>query len=640
MNIQVQCCGIVILLLIWYFSLRQKPLGLESEKLFLMTMGVTFFCVVMDITSIVAICNQEAISGFLLALICKTYIVSLIWVGYFGLLYASTDFIGTREERKKKNRAYTVIVLTGTVLIYALPIHYYLEGNVVYTYGPSCSATYLFALLFVLATLYKVVIKGREMNPKRRRAIMIWMIIWIIAAVTQFLNASLLLVGFASVLGMVILFFELENPEANLDRETGAYNAHALGEYTKLLYEKRKTFSAMLLALNDTTAAENEKNDRSADMTLRGIVRYADKLKDVKVFKTLERELVFLTDDETRMQEVFRDIKDYVEESRNRDGNDGQPRVSPYYVLLPDSLLFRNVGELFQMLRHFRAGKQDDPEENSIILDEKKIGYYKEREETEAMIRSAIEEDRIEAFYQPIYSTREKKFVSAEALARIRDKDGSIVPLGRFIPVAEKNGQISRIGEIVFEKTCAFIRENQLKEKYGIRYVEINLSVRQCEEPNLAEKYIRIMEKYRLDPACINLEITESTSIRTRNNLLRNMQILIDYGVRFSLDDFGSGASNLNYIIDMPVSIVKFDRDMSQAYFANRKARFVMEASMRMIHDMELEIVSEGVETEEQKDAIVALGIEFIQGYYFSRPLAGEEFLQFVGGKCGRGMRN
>ena len=138
------------------------------------------------------------------------------------------------------------------------------------------------------------------------------------------------------------------------------------------------------------------------------------------------------------------------------------------------------------------------------------------------------------------------------------------------------------------------------------------------------------MEKHNLDPSCINLEITESASIRRRNNLLKNMEVLIDYGVKFSLDDFGNGESNLNYIVDMPVSIVKFDRDMSQAYFANQKAKFVMEASMHMIHDMELEIVSEGVETKEQMEAIAALGIEYIQGYYFSKPLPAEEFLRFV----------
>ena len=625
MNIEVQCCGVAILALIWYFSLRQKTLKLASEKLFLITMRVNSLCLVMDIVSVIAINNRELISGFLLALICKTYIVLLIWVGYFGLIYSRSDFKGTKAEQGRENRVYTVILFIGTLLIYILPIKYYLDGDVVYTYGPSCTATYIFALLFVLVTLYKVGIKGREMNPKRRRAIIMWMCIWIVAAVTQFLNANLLLVGFASVLGMTILFFELENPEANLDRETGAYNAHALGEYTKQLYEKQEQFSAILVALGNNTAAESNGSSQQIDRMLRDIARYADKIKNVKVFKTLERELAFLTDDEGRMWEVLQEVKDYI--------NTSWPEASPFYVVLPDSLLLRNVGELFLMLRHFRIGKRKDFTDNSIILDETQIGQYKERERTEAMLRSALEDDRVEVFFQPIYSTRLRRFVSAEALVRIRDQEGSIIPPGKFIPIAERNGLISQIGERVFDKTCAFIQENQLRKRYGIEYVEVNLSVRQCEDLGLAKTYIHIMEKYQLDPSCINLEITESASIKTRDNLLKNMQALMNYGVKFSLDDFGNGESNLNYIVDMPVSIVKFDRDMTQAFFSGQKAKFVMEASMHMIHDMKLEIVSEGVETREQVEAIETLGIEYIQGYYFSKPLPGEEFLKFVATK-------
>lgn len=181
-------------------------MGLASEKLFLFTMGVNSFCLVMDVLSIIAIVNTEHISGFLLAFVCKTYIVSLIWSGYFGLIYSRSDFRSAAPRQTKGDGAYTAIVLVGTLIIYILPIHYYLEGNVVYTYGPSCTATYIFALLFVLVTLYQVGIRGKEMNPKRRRAIIMWMCIWIAAAVTQFLNANLLLVGFASVLGMIILF--------------------------------------------------------------------------------------------------------------------------------------------------------------------------------------------------------------------------------------------------------------------------------------------------------------------------------------------------------------------------------------------------------------------------------------------------
>ena len=108
------------------------------------------------------------------------------------------------------------------------------------------------------------------------------------------------------------------------------------------------------------------------------------------------------------------------------------------------------------------------------------------------------------------------------------------------------------------------------------------------------------------------------------------MTKLIDYGVKFSLDDFGSGRSNLNYIVDMPVDIVKFDRDMLISYFENVKARYVMNAAIHMVHGMELQIVSEGIETKEQFDTIKDLGVSYIQGYYFSRPLPQDEFLEFI----------
>lgn len=620
MNIEVQCCGLAILALLWIFYFKQRTLGLYSERLFLTTMAFTTVCVILDISSIIAIVNMEHIPEWFLTFVCKTYIVSLVWVGYFGLVYSSTD-VDAGEEQKQLVKVYTAMVLVGTVLIYALPIHYYLSGDVVYTYGPSCMTTYAFALLFVIATLIKVTIQGKGMNPKRRRAVVIWMIIWIIAAVTQFLNAKLLLVGFASVLGMVILFFELENPDANLDRETGAFNAHALGEYMKQLFVRKEKFSAILIVLSESTKA-NEDSEEHLNEVMINVIQFMERKKDVRVFKTVEREIAIVFRDEDYMQEVFLSVKEWIQKKWDT--------VEPYYVLLQDSTLMRNSEEIFSMLRFFRVEGKKATENHIVILDEKRIAKMREREMVEEMILSAIEEDRIEVFYQPIYSTKKKKFVSAEALVRIREKDGKIVPPGVFIPIAESTGLIWQIGEIVFDKTCRFIKENNLREYYGIDYVEVNLSVKQCEGRELADLYIDIMKKYDLDPSNINLEITESASIQARHILLENMQILIDYGVTFSLDDFGNGESNLNYIVDMPVSIVKFDRDMSQAYFANQKAKFVMEAAMHMIHDMELKIVSEGVETKEQMETIVELGIDYIQGYYFSKPLPENLFLQFV----------
>ena len=141
------------------------------------------------------------------------------------------------------------------------------------------------------------------------------------------------------------------------------------------------------------------------------------------------------------------------------------------------------------------------------------------------------------------------------------------------------------------------------------------------------------MERNGLRADFINLEITETASIVAKKTLLKNMRQLLDYGVRFSLDDFGTGQSNLNYIMEMPVDIVKFDKEMTNAYFQNHTAKYVMDATIQMIHGLNLKIVSEGIETEEQYRAMADLGISYIQGFHFSKPLPEQEFLRFLSEK-------
>ena len=244
-------------------------------------------------------------------------------------------------------------------------------------------------------------------------------------------------------------------------------------------------------------------------------------------------------------------------------------------------------------------------------------------------IIEAMKDDRVEVFYQPIYSVKDKAFTSAEALVRIRDKQGELIPPGKFIEVAEKRGLIIQLGEIVFRKVCEFIKEHDLKE-YGLKYIEVNLSMVQCGYENLADDFIQIMQETKVDPTAIILEITESASLREKSILLENMKKLKAIGVRFALDDFGTGQSNLNYIVEMPIDVVKFDSTMINAYFENGTATYVMDAAMNMIQGMDLAIVSEGIEEKEQYAKMKQLGIDYIQGYYFSKPVETEKFIDFI----------
>ena len=350
-------------------------------------------------------------------------------------------------------------------------------------------------------------------------------------------------------------------------------------------------------------------------------VQFISGIQGATVFRCEDDKIAFVFFDAGEMDSGYHKLMERFEKPW---GASMLHRITPhwYYVTNP-----RIVSEEKEYLDLFQYAEQFN--QDFVRIDEDVVKDLYSEQAIERMLVEAMRENRVEVFYQPIYSTVKNQFNSAEALVRIRDHEGNIIMPGHFIEVAERTGLIMRLGEIVFEKVCRFIREEN-PAQYGIEYIEVNLSIIQCGYEYLAASYKKIMREHEIPPKAINLEITETASLNEKRTLLENMRELREYGVTFSLDDFGTGQSNLNYIVDMPVDIVKFDRDMIQSYFENDKAKYVMDAAMHMIHGLDLKIVSEGIETKEQYAAMEELGISYIQGYYFSRPLPQEEFLAFI----------
>lgn len=618
MNIQMQLAGFGVLLFLLCFYIRRKTVGLYTEVFFKWTMVITLINVTLDVLSIIIIANRNQVPNELCFIICKTYLISLIWTGCCGLFYICQDIYRGRARFRSLFGFGTVSVI-GSFVVLFLPISYVHQKEEIYTYGPSVFATYLFCVFFVFATLLFAFIYRRYMNKNRFSAVVMWILVWMLAALVQFFNNHLLLVGYASCLGMMIVFFKLENPEAYIDKETGAFNSHVFLKYIRQLYEKATSFSVLLISL------EQHQNilDRYRDANLLSIFNFLNNRENVKVFKNVEQEFVMLFEEPEQLENEFGQI-------RSRFKNDWHGFIyDPIFVTIQNSNIADSAEEIYQLLRYYRLHIEHMDDRRRIEIDKSLVEERRQQQKMEDIICEALAEDRVEVFLQPIYSVETQRFVSAEALARIRLPDGSLVPPGQFIAVAETTGLILQLGERIFEKTCQFIQREKIWE-WGLTYVEINLSIKQCESRDLAERYIQIMENYHLNPSLINLEVTESVSIQMRNILLQNMKRLINYGVSFSLDDFGNGESNLNYIVDLPVQIIKFDREMVQSYFEKDKGRFVMEAATRMILDMNLKIVAEGVETDEQLVGMQLLGVQYIQGYLFSKPLPEREFVEFV----------
>lgn len=270
------------------------------------------------------------------------------------------------------------------------------------------------------------------------------------------------------------------------------------------------------------------------------------------------------------------------------------------------------------------------PSNKKLILLEDHINTssFRMRANLDAIISRSIAEHNLQMYYQPIYSIKDKKFRSAEALIRLIDSEYGFISPGIFIPAAEKSGAIHKIGDFVNNDVCRFISSVDFKG-LGLEYIEINLSVAQCIDPGLIEGIRNAMDTHKVKCDQLNLEITETAvdydPVITNNNL----KGLANMGLKFSLDDYGTGYSNIARVATMPIEIVKIDKSMVDE-IRNPMMWIVIENTVKMLKKLDKKILVEGVEDAYAFSRFEELECDYIQGYYFSKPLPETDFIRFI----------
>ena len=244
------------------------------------------------------------------------------------------------------------------------------------------------------------------------------------------------------------------------------------------------------------------------------------------------------------------------------------------------------------------------------------------------IIARAIDNRTFTVFYQPIYCVKDGKFHSAEALVRLSDPQFGWVPPALFITEAEANGTIVEIGEILLDKICAFLGTVDY-EGTGLEYVEVNLSVDQCIRPEMAGDIVECLNKHGVEPGRINLEITETSASFSQEAIEANVKILAAEGVTFSLDDYGTGYSNVTRALSLPFSLVKLDKSFVDNLDQDA-VKIVVDDTVAMMKSIGKNVLVEGVEDEAQAEKLINAGVDYIQGYYYAKPMPEDEFLDFL----------
>lgn len=247
---------------------------------------------------------------------------------------------------------------------------------------------------------------------------------------------------------------------------------------------------------------------------------------------------------------------------------------------------------------------------------------------------AALADGQFVVYFQPQVNYENGQLIGAEALVRWNHPSRGLIPPGKFIPLFEKNGFISKLDEFVWDKSCAYMRRwFDRRGKLLPVSVSVNISRVDIYNKDLCENLLALVDKYGLPPSSLRLEITEGVYMEDSALLSRVVNQLQDAGFTVEMDDFGSGYSSLNMLKDVPVDMLKLDMRFLSSSSDESRSGNILSSVIRMAHWLRLPIITEGVETREQADYLKNLGACYMQGYFFGRPMPAEAFEYILSGK-------
>ena len=492
--------------------------------------------------------------------------------------------------------------------------------------GTSPFVCYVLSLLNVLAFISIIILNSKKINKWFMYVTIIssLLVAFSIAASYLFKINGLLEAGIVSA--VVIFFIACENPAKDIDNVYNCFKTSTISTCLNRFYANDDEGFALFIGARSELL--NDQSEKDLETFRKNVIAELKTVPEAEVFLTSERDIFVVCDNVDLYEDFVKDLHDVLEDEKKKFDVESNIKIAVAYM--NDVHIAKDGEALYKYLAVEKAYALNGYKTiNERFINDKVVDRTDNEEAAKKLIINALNNDLVEVFYQPVYSSKEEKFLDAEALMRIKDQDGNIILPGKFIGVAEKTGLINQLGDRVFEKVCQLLVNPEI-ENLHVEGIDINLSLTQCENVSLADDMIAIADKYNVDKKKINFEITESNFNEVHENLVVNVRKLSEAGFRISLDDFGNGKTDINYLIDLPISSVHIDRHVVWDYFDTNKTKTVVRQLINMCHELNISVVATGIEKITQLNEMASQNVDFIQGYYFFRPMPVDEYIQFL----------
>ncbi len=627
--------AVIMLLVMLFTNLFSKRARNTAGYMYLILVAITMIAALFNVFT-VALENAGTDNVVLYNFVRSIY---LLFHNTATPVYVMYIISLTRTWHKFKKRPYVGFIL---LIPYFVVVGLVISNpftNIIFNYENGeltktvvANSLYFFATFYVLLGFVYLIIFRRTLKPVAITVLCSSIPLAALAVIVKHFFPRSLVEIFCNAVVLMIISMTIQNPEKNVDSVTNLrkYRAYATDIKTDFVNNNHHKLIIVNIANYDSI-----RTLLGYDSTNHLLKTVANKLAVCNRRNKARAELYYLDRGKFRIiinghnkakterlaSDVNETLKQLIEINRIEVTLDAFVCIANLPEDIADYKSLMAFGNDF----HERVEKTGEVYLASELFKQRNFHLMNEMEN---IIENAFKNNSFTVYYQPIYSVEKKRFVSAEALLRLIDEEYGFVPPNLFIPVAEKTGAIHKIGEIVLENVCRFIASDEF-ERLGLDYIEINLSVVQCMQRGLADNILATIEKYGISPDRINLEITETAANYSQNILIENMTKLISAGISFSLDDFGTGYSNMARLASLPLKIVKLDKTFVDN--SNKpKLHIFLKGTIRMLKDMDMEIVVEGIETEQMVETFSNLNCDFIQGYYYSKPIPQNDFVKFI----------
>ncbi|MGI5976144.1 MAG: EAL domain-containing protein [Candidatus Limivicinus sp.] len=622
--------SLVFLLIILYFFLEDRALCLRNNSSFLLLIisGIVDLCIDIPLTVIIGIPSP----GFRTAVLALASLLCFCQVlTYYFFLWHISSYYPNAETSARLLKKLVIIPAAALVLL----IWNIGSGEIFavdeagrYFRGPDFPILFIIDGLMLAVAVITGAVFHRDIGRSKVVVLSYTALINAVGILVQACNFDYHVSNLGVALGIVLLYFVLNNPYHFMDNLTSAFDLKFFRDCCRNFTENHESFHLLSVELSQLRRINLVSGTDAGNRLLKAC---ADMLRDNDkrrlVFRVTGKRFVVINTTMEQQNELKKRALSFFSKPIELEGESVKSPAIICEILNADE---KDSNALLAYVGYLISTAPGNNETCIVSGSPETLEGFRRSQEIERYLDTAIEQELFTVVFQPIYSIKRERYTSLEVLSRLNHPVLGPISPDLFISLAEKNGQIGRLDLLQIKRVCAFVAANpQLMSL--VDNIKFNLSPAELIKEGHLEQIFDVIKSFSLPLSFFQFEITEQLAFEYDEFMRSLSNRCTQTGIGLCLDDFGSGYANVNSVLKLPFTVIKLDRSLINDIYHNRESASLYRGIISTLNEMGFQVVAEGVENAEEVRLLEGWGVDYIQGYYFSRPISGEKVLELLG---------